>query len=119
MNDFSGIDPAGLARLERMGGRPFVKEMIDLFLEEAPERLAAARHSEQAGDVAAVGEAAHALKSSARNFGATGLANIAEDIEMSVHAGQPGNLSTKLNDLEQAFSAAKSWLESQRTMFTT
>jgi HPt (histidine-containing phosphotransfer) domain-containing protein len=110
-----GIDPEALVRLERIGGPVFVKRMIDLFLMEAPQRLAAAREGEKSGNIAALAEAAHSLKSSAHNYGASRLSFIAEEIELSARANKVENLSTLLNDLEQAYSTVKSWLESQRS----
>ena len=114
MNDYSGIDPTGLARLERIGGPLFVRKMIDLFLEEAPGRLIAARRGEQEGDLMAVAEAAHSLKSSAQNFGANRLSRIAGEIELRVRANQCENLPTLLGEIEAAYSAAKAWLEGER-----
>jgi HPt (histidine-containing phosphotransfer) domain-containing protein len=119
MSNHIGIDPAGLARLNKIGGPAFVRQMIDIFLEEVPGRMAAARTGEQTGDHAAVAEAAHSIKQSAHNFGATNLSLIAERIDMSVRAKNIANLSAMVNDLEQAYSAAKSWLEDQRKTLAT
>jgi HPt (histidine-containing phosphotransfer) domain-containing protein len=117
MSDITGIDPQGLARLNKMGGADFVCKMIDLFLGEAPERLNAARNGEKAGDLDAVAGAAHSLKSSAQNFGANGLARLAEKIEIQAHSKNCENLGDLLRDLEQAFAAVKVWLEGQRDLF--
>jgi len=114
MSDCTGIDPAGLKRLDRIGGPPFVRKMIDLFLEEAPERFTAARRGEQAGDLIAVAEAAHSLKSSAQNFGASRLSHIAENIELQARANTCENLPALLNELEGAYGTVKAWLESER-----
>lgn len=114
MSDYTGIDPTGLARLQKMGGPLFVGKMIALFLEEAPGRLAAARKGEEEGDLAAVAEATHSLKSSALNFGATRLSNLAAKIEMQARENTWENLSTLLNDLEGAYNTVKAWLESER-----
>ena len=114
MSDYTGIDPTGLERLNRMGGALFVRKMIDLFLKEAPDRLAAARKGEQAGDLVAVAEATHSLKSSAQNFGASRLSNIAERIELRARADNRENLATLLSDLEGAYSTARAWLEHER-----
>ena len=119
MSNHTGIDPAGLARLHKIGGPSFVKQMIDIFLEEVPGRLAAARNGEQTGDHAAIAEAAHSIKQSAHNFGATSLSIIAQKIDVSVRAKDTANLSAMVNDLEQAFTAAKSWLEDQRKTLAT
>ena len=114
MNDIPGIDPQGLVRLNKIGGPDFVGQMIDLFLEEAPERLVAAREAEQAGDIGAVADAAHALKSSARNFGAERLADLAENLEITARSKSGENISALLHDLEQAYPPVKAWLEIQR-----
>lgn len=114
MNNHTGIDPAGLARLGKIGGPAFVKQMIDIFLDEVPGRMAAAREGERTGDHAAVAEAAHSIKQSAHNFGATNLSLIAEKIDKSVRANKTADLSAMVNELERAFSVAKSWLEDQR-----
>ena len=114
MNDYTGIDPKGLARLNKIGGPLFVKKMIDLFLEEAPDRLTAARRGEQAGDLIAVAEAAHSLKSSAQNFGAGRLSGIAGEIELRARANRREDLSTLLSESETAYNIAKVWLERER-----
>ena len=114
MNDSSGIDPTGLARLNKIGGPVFVRRMIDLFLEEAPDRLSAARKGEESGDLIAVAEAAHSLKSSAQNFGASRLSRMAGEIELRARANEGEKLPGLLGEIEAAYSAAKAWLESQR-----
>ena len=114
MSDPSGIDPQGLAILKRIGGADFVKQMIDLFLKEAPDRLQAAREGEKAGDLKAVTEATHSLQSSARQFGAVRLANLAGRIEIMTSENSSENLSGLLGDLERAYATARAWLESER-----
>ena len=69
-------------------GAPFVVQMIDLFLQESPARLAAAEHGLAAGDPASVGAAAHALKSSAGNLGAVALMNQMAALEQAARAGE-------------------------------
>jgi HPt (histidine-containing phosphotransfer) domain-containing protein len=117
MSDFTGINPQGLARLNKLGGPAFVIKMIDLFLGEIPERLSAARRGEQAGDLHAVGEAAHAIRSSAHNFGGDNLAFLAQKIEGMTRLNNCENLPELLDNLEQTYAVAKTWLESQRTNF--
>ena len=117
MDDLTGIDPQGLVRLNKIGGPAFVIKMIDLFLEEIPERLSAARKGEQAADLHAVAEAAHSMKSSAYNFGAENLARLAQKIEGMARSNNCENLPELLDDLDQTYAIAKAWLESQRSSF--
>ena len=114
MNDEPGIDPQGLVRLKRIGGAEFVCQMIALFLEEIPDRLSAAREGEKSGDLNAVADAAHSIKSSARNFGANHFGDLAENIELTMRSQCGENTSALLGELEQAFSPVKAWLETQR-----
>ena len=114
MSDDADIDPTGLVRLDKIGGPDFVKRMIDLFLEEIPKRLAAAREGERSGDYAAIEKAAHEIKTSAYNFGASGLGFRAERLEVAMRSGCIENLSTMLDDFEQSYGPVKSWLEIQR-----
>jgi len=114
MSDLTGIDPQALARLNKIGGPDFVRKMINLFLEEAPKRLSAARNGERAGNLKAIADAAHSLKSSAGNFGADRLALTSEKIELLTRSNSSENLSSLLNDLDQEFAEIKAWLESQR-----
>src|SRR6266853_473375 len=111
MSEIIGIDPQGLIRLNKMGGPDFVRKMIDLFLEEAPGRLRDARNGEKAGDIGAIAAAAHSLKSSAHNFGASSLARTAEKIENLTRSSSCENLGALLDELDRAFATAKTWLE--------
>jgi HPt (histidine-containing phosphotransfer) domain-containing protein len=72
----------------RRFGAPFVVQMIDLFVTESPARLVAAKHGLAAGDAAAIGAAAHGLKSSAGNLGAITLMNRMAEIELAVREGR-------------------------------
>jgi len=113
--DFShSFDSKGLARLRKLGGPDFVCQMIDLFLEEAPERLAAARSAASAGNLIAVSDAAHSLKSSALNFGATALGGIAGKIELQTRANQGQNVPELLSEMEDAYAATIVWLKNER-----
>jgi HPt (histidine-containing phosphotransfer) domain-containing protein len=114
MSDPTGIDPQALAQLHKIGGPDFVRKMIELFMDEAPKRLTAARNAERAGDLKAIGEAAHSLKSSALNFGGDRMALTAEKIEVLTRSNSSENLSLLLDDLDQAFAQIKAWLENQR-----
>jgi HPt (histidine-containing phosphotransfer) domain-containing protein len=103
-----------LARLEDIGGRDFVVEMIDLFLQVAPQRLDDARRGEQAGDLEAIAKAAHSLKSSAGNLGADAVQELAEQVEQLASACAAEAVSPLLRRLEQAFAESKVRLESAR-----
>jgi CheY-like chemotaxis protein len=77
------VDAAALEQLEAATGDPaFVAELVDTFLREAPSLVGTIRRS----DVDGVQRAAHTLKSNARTFGATALAELCQSLENAAKA---------------------------------
>jgi signal transduction histidine kinase/DNA-binding response OmpR family regulator len=62
-----------LRELDPTGSTDLVKELLRMFLDTAPQAVARLRSAIAAGNSKAVGQAAHALKSSAANVGADRL----------------------------------------------
>lgn len=67
------IDEAALERLRGFGGDKLLHGMIELFLRNAPTRMADAREALDCGDAAALRAALHGLKSSAGQLGASSV----------------------------------------------
>ena len=63
------------------GDEALLHELIDVFLEDAPQRVAAVRAALDGRDASAVYKAAHALKGSAGNFGAPEVVGHALQVE--------------------------------------
>lgn len=63
------------------------REVIRLFIEDAPRRLQDIRLARQTVDVASLSRAAHALKGSASNVGATALADACYVLEQTCKQG--------------------------------
>lgn len=108
------LDPAALERLNRIGGQSFLVEMIDLFLQHAPERLAAAREAFAAGDMKAVYRAAHSLKSTSGNLGARALQATAEQVESRAVAEDAETIPPLLDELDRRYAAVRPELEAER-----
>ncbi len=71
-----------LAQLaEDVGDEDFVRETVQVFLDELPGRVGAITAGARDGDPAAVRAGAHSLKSSAGMLGAVNMARICRDIE--------------------------------------
>ncbi len=64
-------------------------ELVDSFLEEAPVLLQNLMAGMQSHDLTAIKRAAHSLKSSARDFGATELAAVCARIESTAQGALP------------------------------
>jgi len=91
-----GFDLSGA--LERVGGdQELLKEIADLFLEDAPQILAAVRSAVESGDAEALQRAAHSLKGSVANFGAEEAVRSAYSLEQM---GQDNDLTGATEALE-------------------
>ncbi|MGK7311106.1 MAG: Hpt domain-containing protein [Candidatus Longimicrobiales bacterium M2_2A_002] len=108
------LDDSALARLDRIGGGSFIVEMIDLFLENAPIRLEAARAAHDAGDLATLHRAVHSLKSTAANLGARSLQRAAEAAEDRASAKDVDAMAPLLDDLYRRYEEARTELEAER-----
>lgn len=86
-NPHNDLDPAALARIHRIGGNALLTQMIDLFLEITPQRIEQACQAKERGDLKAVAESVHALRSSAGNIGASQLGDLAAKVEQLAGSG--------------------------------
>lgn len=85
LNTRVAVDPAILAAYEefQLAGEPdLIVELIDLYLEDLPRRLAVMRNSVADADWSAAQREAHSLRGSSGNLGAIHAALICESIEL-------------------------------------
>ncbi len=108
------LDGGAISRLDRIGGSEFVVEMIELFLENAPQRLATAREAFETGDTPTLHRAVHSLKSTAANLGARGLQAAAEAAEARAHDEDLDAMPPLLDDLDREYAEARAELEAER-----
>ena len=76
------IDRTTFAELQAAAGAEFVAELVDTFLEEAPQMLAELRRALAEGNADRFRRAAHSLKSNSHTFGATALGAQARALEL-------------------------------------
>jgi HPt (histidine-containing phosphotransfer) domain-containing protein len=108
------LDPDALEQLgTRAGDRAFVVELIDTFVRDAPALLEALRGALEDAEPQRLRRAAHTLRSNARVFGATRLAELCGVLEAMAKAGTlagAGNFLTKVEGeyarVERALQAA-------------
>jgi two-component system sensor histidine kinase RpfC len=113
--DFPETDPEALERLRRFGGDKLLGEMITLFLEAMPQRLAAARSGLARGDAHAVEHELHALKSSAAQLGALRMNRLSQEGERLARAGTLDAAPDILGQLDAEVPRVREWLESARS----
>jgi HPt (histidine-containing phosphotransfer) domain-containing protein len=67
------IDRTTFDQLKEMMGADFIGELIDTYLEDSPQLIAALNRALASGDCESFRRAAHSLKSNSASFGAAGL----------------------------------------------
>ena len=80
-------------------------ELARIFLDDCPSRLSAIQAAVEMHDAAALLEAAHALRGSVANFGATRAVEAALTLELMGKAGDLTGAPAALADLQQAMAA--------------
>jgi CheY-like chemotaxis protein len=81
-------------------------ELIEVFLQSAEELIGALRAAASVGDAQAVHRAAHTLKSSASNAGASELSRLARRLEAQAKAEQMGDAMARI----EAIHAELEWV---------
>jgi len=78
-----------LAALASETDPELVAELIDIFLQDAGERVELMRQERDAGRIESVARAAHALKSASANVGALVFSSKCREIEAAARQGEP------------------------------
>jgi PAS domain S-box-containing protein len=103
-----GVDdpgPVDLGELEAAVGDPtFVRELISTFLNDAPDLLGELRSSLEQRDFEELRRAAHTLKANGRTFGATGLAALSEELELSAQTGTLADAVELVTRIEKEYA---------------
>ncbi|MBC7601298.1 MAG: response regulator, partial [Ramlibacter sp.] len=101
--DVQLLDPARLNEFKEFDDEDLTmtKEVVALFIKDAPLRIEAIAHAVAAGDAGAIARAAHALKGSASNVGAVALQNEAAQLEKEAGAGEIGAAAARAARLRE------------------
>ena len=105
------LDQSILAELRDMppsDGVSMLQELIDLFLDAAPQRIAQIRES--SSNASQLSFHAHALKSMSLNLGAKRVVEISRQLEETATSGDLSKISTLLLDLDSAYLQTKAAL---------
>jgi HPt (histidine-containing phosphotransfer) domain-containing protein len=108
------IDKATFEELKQMSGADFINELIDAFLDDAPNMIQNMHKALGAKDVESFRRNAHSLKSNANTFGAMELGRLAKELELM---GKENNLDVgnRLEALNAVFEEAAEELKGMRT----
>lgn len=105
------LDPAAIANLRSLSpedGDAFLREIIGIFVEDTPRRIAELHASRASRDAPTFTRAAHSIKGSSSNVGASELRVISEQLEH--HARKHGldeTCEVMVAELEAAFIRAR------------
>jgi HPt (histidine-containing phosphotransfer) domain-containing protein len=112
-NPLSVINQATFEELKQMSGEDFITELIDAFLDDAPNMLANIKSALEAQDVESFRRNAHSLKSNANTFGATELGVLAKELEQM---GKDNDLEigNRLEDIKEAYDRVAEELKGMR-----
>jgi HPt (histidine-containing phosphotransfer) domain-containing protein len=108
------IDPEAIENLRALNpddGDGFLRDIVSIFLEDTPARIAELKQAFAAGDANKFTRAAHSIKGSSSNLGAKMLRSISEKLEHQSRAGALPDLSSVISELDVAYAATKNALE--------
>ena len=104
---------AARERLIRLGGPRLANELAAIYLDEMPRRIATARTALHEGDADILGVAAHGMRSSSAQLGATELASACEAMELAAERGDVVAAAERLMAVEARYEEFADWLVNQ------
>ncbi len=87
------------------------REVIELFMADAPQRVSAIGAAARAADAAALQQAAHALKGAAGNVGAAALQHASAALEDATHQGLPADAAAQAARIADLWQKTRQALE--------
>jgi HPt (histidine-containing phosphotransfer) domain-containing protein len=110
----SALDPHAINALRELnpGDDSFLRDLIQIYREDAPLRLTEIEESLASGDSRKLMIAAHSLKGSSANFGAEQLRAQCEEIERCGRQGELDPVAALLPALRQEYARVEAELQS-------
>jgi HPt (histidine-containing phosphotransfer) domain-containing protein len=109
------IDIASFDALKDMSGADFIGELIDTFLEDAPQLIQEMGSAWKAGDIESFRRAAHSLKSNGATFGANHLSRLAMELEALGRENKLDEIGGRLAAVEEVYKNVAKELKGLRT----
>jgi two-component system sensor histidine kinase/response regulator len=95
-------------------GEDFLVELIDVYLDDTPVRLAQLRQALDGGDAETMTREAHTVKSSSANVGAMTLSALAQQVELAGRNGRTDSVAAEVGRMSTIFARVKATLEALR-----
>lgn len=110
MNDKPHLDEEALAELKEVMEDEF-DVLIDTYLQDSRDRIAALRHALAGDDADAFAKAAHSFKGSCINIGAPRLGELCRDAELAGKEGRLEEAARTVDDIEGEFNRVRDMLK--------
>ena len=107
MPDQKSIDLEAIQNLRDLNpgdGGEFLREIVGIYIEDTPKRIAELKAALASGDVATFTRAAHTIKGSSANVGAQVLKGLSERLEFMSRKEGLGNAAPMIADCEAEFA---------------
>jgi signal transduction histidine kinase/DNA-binding response OmpR family regulator/HPt (histidine-containing phosphotransfer) domain-containing protein len=104
-----------LRQMEANGAANIFEKVIRIFIETSPSTLARIQDAAARGDLEAVRDAAHTMKSTSANVGAGDLSDLCSRLEASARAADTQGCLALIGEAESEFEWAVSALEAELT----
>lgn len=108
------IDPEAIQNLRSLNPGDhdeFLREIVGIFLEDTPQRLTELEECLARQDVRSFTRAAHSIKGSSANVGATRLRSAAERLEHKSHTEGLTDLAAQITEVRKRFAEARDELK--------
>lgn len=103
------------ALVEMTGGEmEFVDELVDTYLEDGQQQIAALREAIATADTASLVRPAHSMKSNSLNVGAMVLGGLCRELEEQARTGAVPDAATRVAAIEEGFAGVRSALVAER-----
>ena len=107
------IDQKTFEELKQISGEDFISELIDAFLDDAPNMLQNMQSALDSKDVESFRRNAHSMKSNANTFGATELGALAKELE-SMAKENNLDIGNRLEVMQEAYGKVAEELKGMR-----
>jgi HPt (histidine-containing phosphotransfer) domain-containing protein len=108
------------ALVEMTGGEmEFVDELVDTFLADADQQIAALREAVATADTAALVRPAHSMKSNSLNVGALDLGGLCRELEERARNDDVPDAAERVEAIAEAFAGVRAALLAERAGRTT
>jgi CheY-like chemotaxis protein/HPt (histidine-containing phosphotransfer) domain-containing protein len=108
------LDPGVLDRIrdiQQPGAPSVLAKLIGVYLEDALSMIGGLRQALETGNIAALIETAHSLKSSSANLGASRLSAVCKELELRGKTGSTEDLASLVARIDAEFDSARFGLQ--------